>query len=210
MSSPLQHAELVLEADVDQDGQQETGRFVMVGNLSVTPGLRTGFIVGGRGSTANSVFSSLVEQYGTGNTSAFQNPSKREGVHLDLGGGEHSVDVEFRGWEGATLSDGTPVQWGNDPNPGRTQASATGQDPITQIDVLLRYLTVGEYDSRAPATLEYGEYSTDGLFEPIDVAIEGPQAKRSSDDTATYSGTMTLIATTDIDNYRSALVRDGT
>ncbi len=201
----LKRAKLTLEADVDQDGSAETGVFEMVAGdgLSVTPGMRTGFIGSddGTASTFNAIYANLSEDYG----GAFASPSKRRGFFLDLGGGQHSISIEFNGWEGATDSSGDPIQWGNDPQPSRTQSSATGQHPLTQIDVLLRYLTAGQFDSRDPATFEYGEYSTDGLYEPIDVVIEGPQATMSSANPNTFSGSMTLIAAASLEDYYDAL-----
>lgn len=196
-----QYAELTISADVDGDGVQEEGVFQMVGNLQVVPGLRTGYLIGGRGSTVNSIISSTV---GAGQ-------SNKQGFYLDLGGGARTVEVNFRGWEGAEFEDesGTvvPVQWGTDPNPSKTKASATGQDSITQIDVLMKYLTVAEIDSRQPATLEYGEYASNGLYQPLDVVVEGPQFTRAAEDGSWFDGSMTLVSAADLNDAIDALER---
>lgn len=193
----LDKAILKVSADVDGDGAEEDGEFHMVGNLEIQPGLRTGFIVDGQGGSVNSVIASLL---GDGQ-------SKRQAFYLDLGGGAHVVEIQFRGWEGATV-DGSNLQWGNDASQSKTQASATGQDPLTQIDVLMRYLTIAEIDSRNPATLEYGEYSADGLYDPLDVVVEGPtMTDAAQDGPSYYDGTMTCISTADLTDMYDAKQR---
>jgi len=208
MSGPLDRARLELTADVDGDGQDEDGVFEMAGNLMVRPRVRTGFLLNGRGSTVNSIISSSLDD---GKLSFLDGPertSKRRGFYLDLGGGQMTWDIEFRGWDGARDADGVPLQWGNDAEPGRTMASATGQGPQTQMDVLMRYIASGTADSRDPAILEVGEYSEAGLYEPQQVALEGPAATRRSETSDGYDGTMTCIAVADLDTPWDAAYRD--
>ena len=185
-----QQATFRVSADVDDDGVQENGVFELYGNLELTVGVRTGYLVGGQtGSTANAIISDIVGQQ----------EANRRPFYLDLGGGARTVEARFRGWEGAEDDDGNPVQWGNTGNAGSpTKADATGADPLTQIDVLMRYLTEAEIDSRNPATLEYGEYSTSGLYSPLDVAVEGPQFTRAGDEGDWFDGTMTFITIGDL------------
>lgn len=179
----LQRAELTLSADVDNDGTQEDGVFVLEDDITIQPQVRTGFLIGGRGSEANSI----IQDNAGGGTSS------RAGLYLDLGGGQHVIEIEFSKWEGA------PQQWGNTGDDTElTQGDATGADPITQMGVLMRYLTVGTYDSVQPATLEYGEYSDSGLYSPLDVVIEGPQVRRSAEDGSWIDGTLTCIETVDV------------
>ena len=209
MSSPLQRARLELDADVDNDGTVETGVFEMAGNLMIRPRVRTGFMLNGRGSSINSVISSSLEDGlldGIGDNPDKQ--SKRRGFYLDLGGGQMTWDIEFRGWNGSKDENGVPLQWGDDPQPGRSQSSATGQNPQTQMDVLMRYVSVGTTDSRNPATLEVGEYSSDGLYEPQQVVLEGPSTTRRSETSDGYDGTMTCIAVADFDTPWDAAYRD--
>lgn len=189
MSGPLSdRAILRIEGDPDGDGTIETGEFHMVGDLEILPGMRTGYIVDGQGSTVNSVITSVADA----------GESKREGVFIDLGGGAHTVEISFRGWEGAIDADGNYVQWGDDPSPGRSQTSATGKDAITQIDVLMQYLLTTEIDSRSPATLEYGERSQDGLYDPIEVVIEGPTFSKRPENGNSFEGSMTLVSAREV------------
>lgn len=174
----LHKAILTVEADVDGDGSTETGEFHMAGNIEVVPSLRTGFVLDNRGSTINSVVSSTV---GSGE-------SKRQGIYLDLGGGVRSVEVSFEGWEGSA------ERWGDTGDGGPTKADATGEDPLTQLEVLFQYLSVAEIDSRNPATLEYGEHHGGGLYDPLDVVLESPQGTRTAENGSTFSGTLTFLS----------------
>lgn len=184
----LQYARLTIDG-ASPGGVDATGVFEFAGNLEVVPGLRTGYLIGGRGSTTNAVVSSLI---GSGE-------SKRKGVYLDLGGGTRQVDINFWGWEGAKVDldgDGTKedLQWGDTGDPSTTTVSdATGADPITQMDCLMEYLVTAEIDSRNPATLEYGEHHSAGLYDPLDVVVEGPQFTRAAEDGSWFVGQMTFL-----------------
>jgi len=175
----LDKAVLYLSADIDGDGEREDAEFHMRGDLVVKPSIRTGFLVGGRGSTVNSVVSNTTggEQSG------------REGYRLDLGGGARIVEIEFTGWEGSD------DQWGNTGDGTEvTVGDATGASAVTQMEVLMEYLNVGEYDSRNPATLEYGEHHPDGIYSAIDVVLEGPQTRKTAEDGEWFQGTLTCIS----------------
>lgn len=175
----LNKAILTIDADVDGDGAEETGKFVMVDDIEIIPSMRTGFLLDNRGSTVNSVIS---ESTGGGE-------SKRQGIYLDLGGGVRTVEVSFSGWAGSA------EQWGNTGDESTlTRADATGASALTQLEVLFQYLAVGEVDSRNPATLEYGEHHSDGLYDPLDVVLESPQGTRSSEQSSTFSGTLTFLS----------------
>ncbi|MBX0325799.1 hypothetical protein EGH21_22535 [Halomicroarcula sp. F13] len=174
----LNKAVLVVEADVDGDGTAETGEFHMSGNLKITPSIRTGYLIGGRGSTVNSVASST----------SGSDQAKRQGFYLDLGGGARLYEIEFDQWEGSD------DQWGNTGDSSSvSQTDATGAAPMTQLEVLMEYLAVAEIDSRNPATLRCGEHHANGLYDELDVAVEGPQGTRSAEDGSWWSGNITLV-----------------
>ncbi|KZX49301.1 hypothetical protein [Haloarcula sp. K1] len=189
----LHKAILTVEADVDGDGTFETGEFHMAGNIEIVPSLRTGFVLDNRGSTINSVVSSTV---GSGE-------SKRKGIYLDLGGGVRSVEVSFDGWEGSS------EQWGDTGDGGPTKADATGEDPLTQLEVLFQYLSVAEIDSRNPATLEYGEHYSDGLYDPLDVVLESPQGTRTAENGSTFSGSLAFLSVQAISDVVDGANRTG-
>lgn len=201
----LNRAVLTIEADADGDGTAETGVFEMGGNLTVRPQIRTGFLIEDRGSTINSVIASWVDDYGA----ADGETSKRRGFYVDLGGGQFTWDIEFRGWEGSVDDEGNSLQWGDDPAPSRTQTSATGEPPMTQISVLMRYINNAEIDSRGPATLEVAEFSTNGLYDPLDVILEGPQTTARASEPDGFDGRMTCIHAADLNDAYDAQYNTG-
>jgi len=186
----LNGAKLRISADVDGDGETEDGIFSMI-DVEVSPSIRTGYLIGGRGSTVNNIIS---ESVGAGD-------SKRQQFFLEGGGGAHTIELSFQNWEGA---DGT---WGDPSEPAGSEANATGESPISQIDVLMQYLLTAEIDSRNPATLEYGEYSSSGRFDPLAVVLEGPQMTRAAEDGSWFDGSMTCIAAADIQDVFDAASR---
>jgi hypothetical protein len=186
----LKHAELQVSADADGDGQLEDAVFEMH-DIEVTHSVRTGFLVGGRGSTVNNAIANL--------TSAGESNSKQ---FFLKGSGVRTVELSFRNWKGAT------GQWGNTGDSSKlTQTDATGADAISQLDVFFRYLTTGSIDSNNPATLSYGEYSDTGLYSPLEVVIESPNLTRSAEDGNWIDGSLTLIEAADIQQVYEAAAR---
>lgn len=212
----LERVVLELNADVDPNNAgKDKGVFELMGNLQVTEAGQTRFLVGGRGAVINSVTRSLLNAASRGQLDA--GTVKRRGYHLDLGAGRHTFDINFLGWEGAqadTDDDGTKeyLQWGNTDDPNNvTAGDATGADSATtQMQVLTRYLMIGEFDSRAAdAKLRFGEYSdgtyaadnSDGLYEDyLQVAIKGWDFNRVSESPATFNGRMQIEETSNWDD----------
>lgn len=189
--APLNKAQLTVEADVDSNSSgTETGVFDFTGNLEITPGIRTGYLIGGRGSTINAIIQSYL-----GNQA-----NKRRGIFLDLGGGAQTVEIKFRGW------DGSGDVWG-DTSAG-AEADATNEGPLSQMAVLIKYLNVAEIDSRNPATLEYGEWSSGGRYEPLDVVVEGPNLTAAAEDGSWFDGTMTFVSAADVTSTLSGQQQD--
>lgn len=192
------YATLTIVGDPDGDGTEETGVFEMGGNLQVTPSLRTGFIAGGQQSQVNSIIANLIDP----------GDSQNQQFFIDAGAGAHAVEVQFRGWEGAQDAAGNSLQWGDTGDDTQlTATDATGANPISQICVLMQYLLTGNIDSRNPATFEWGEWSTDGLYEPLDVVLEGPEMVRAAEDGSWFDGTLTVIAAADLQQAYDATQR---
>lgn len=191
--------------DVDGDGSDEVGVFHMAGDLEITVGTRTSPLVGGRSGTVNAVVGDAVDA----------GHSKHRRLSLDAGGGEHVVQIDFRGWEGATDADGDPLQWGASADPGvRTPASATGADPVVQMLVLDHYLQVATVDSETPATLSFGGYAPGELFDTADlgldelaVVVESPRHNLTAADPGRYSGSLTCVETLDANAVVDAAAR---
>jgi len=65
---------------------------------------------------------------------------------------------------------------------------------------------VGTYDSTSPATLEWGEFSSSGVYSPYKVTPEEPsQVFDATEQTSVNRGDITLVATRDITDTLSAL-----
>lgn len=185
---------VVAEMDVDfgPSGGPTTGVFHFYGDIEVDEQIRTGFVVGARGSSVNAV---IQDSAGAGEP-------KRKGAHVDIGGGQHALQLQFRGWEGATDADGEPLQWGDDPEPGVSETSATGADATTQVNIFNHYLRVGTFDSRNPIRVRYGEFS-DGTYadengvldDHLSCVVESPSLKRDAEEGTTFTGSLTFVET---------------
>lgn len=184
--------------DIDGDGTAETGRFV-VRDVEINFSVRTEYAVGGRNGAANSAVANLVDA----------GESVRKDVHLDVGTGRHVVELSFSAWQGSD------EQWGDTGDPAAlTPGDATGEDPVTQMQMLDRYLSVGRIDSHNPARLEVGQYTADGAWDTadlgvdhLDVVVEGPENAYSTDRPSTYDGTLTCIETVDLNRPLDATTR---
>ncbi|MFW6435294.1 MAG: hypothetical protein ACOCY1_02835 [Halovenus sp.] len=165
-----------MSADVDGDGSKEDGEFSLSAGIEISPGLRTGDLIGPTGSQAGALVDYVTGEDG------------RAGFNLDVGGGYATFRISFRGFEGnaETWGDGSD-------NPA---ADASGENVWRQMSVWQQYLDKGTYDSRNAATLEWGEYSSDGVYDPISVTIEEPSATfAATEQTSVFEGDVTLIAT---------------
>lgn len=204
---------LEIDADVSGTGTRNEGVFHMWGEADIVETIRTGYILAGFGSQGYGIFTSLADLLTGGGT------PKRKGVHLDLGGGQHAFEITFQGWEGAKDTAGNNLQWGSSATEDAVTengvvVSATGQDPITQMQCFMNYLRVGQTDSRRPARFTWGEYSSGGLIpnsnadNHLEVAIESPrlgQAARSPQ--GSFDGSLTLVETVDITSVWDAFTR---
>jgi hypothetical protein len=194
------YATLTVEGDPDGDGTTETGVFRFGGNLEITPSIRTGFITGGRQSQVNSIIANLIDP----------GQSQNQQFFIDAGAGAHAVEIQFRGFEGAEDAAGQPLEWGNTGDAGQpTATDATGADAITQICCLMQYLLTGNVVSRNPAPFEWGEWATDGLYEPLEVVLEGPEMTKAAEDGSWFDGTLTVIAAADLADAYDAVQRKG-
>lgn len=196
------------EGDIGSPDDPVQGRFVLAGNLEISINFRTGFIIGGRGSAINNVI-----QTATGGDG-----EKGKGFFIDLGEGGHVIECLFRGWDGARVPSGydgngkptgwESAQWGNTGDPDeKTYADATAAHPLSQVNVLEQYLRHIRIDSSQSATVQYGEFSDDGMYGPLDVVLEGPQFTRSYDRMSSFDGTLTMIEAAAIEDVYSAAER---
>ncbi|MFW5896257.1 MAG: hypothetical protein ACOCUA_02620 [archaeon] len=173
----LEGAKLIMSADVDDDGMKEDGEFGLSAGIEITPGVRTGDLIGPTGSQAGAIIDFVANA-----------ANGRAGFNLDIGGGAATYQISFNGFEGHA------AQWGDgSDNPA---ADASGEGVWRQMSVWQRYLDRGTYDSTNAASLEWGEYSKGGVYDPISVAIEEPSATfAAEEETSVWDGTVTLVST---------------
>ena len=129
--------------------------FAFRANIELTFGVRTGYILDGSGSTWTAIASSIL-----GEDNPFGDFGFRQGIYLDLGGGEHMFEMEAEGFAGSDLAFG----------------GVAGEDVLTQASVLDNAIAETQIDSFSPATIEFGEYSATGRFAPLSVVIESPRS----------------------------------
>lgn len=206
---------ITITSDPDNSGNRRDHVFEMVAGddstgLSVQEELRTGTVAPG-GIDAD-VLNSLYSEITGGD-------SLNEDVTLDLGANQFAVTLDFQGWEGATDLDGNPLQWGDSGDSSTlTKTDATGEGPLTQMQVFMFVLKNSRIDSMppevggpvasdGPAKLEYGQYHADGIYDPMDVVFENPGATHMGASPSTYDGSLTCIAAADLGEYFDAQAR---
>jgi hypothetical protein len=204
----LERAVLELDANFGPPFGTVTGVFHMYGDVSFDAGVRTGYLLGGTGSTLNAVVQEALSD----------GEPKRKGIYVDLGGGQHTIQASFTGWTGATDADGNDLQWGSSPDPSVNDlTTATGASPLDQRDTFLNYLRVATFDSFNPGRLYTGEHS-DGTYadspgdwgEPLKVAMEQPRFRSQADTSDKLDGSVTFVEVIDLRDNIDGLLRDGT
>lgn len=201
---PYDYPTLQIEADVDDDGSNEKGIFKLVGDVQVAEQVQIDYVASNKGQKINAILR------GTDQLTEEDLPTadRRQGIWIDVGAGSHIYEIQFTGWEGAVDGNDNPVQWGNTGNPDNlTKADATGSDVMNQIQIFNRYLLRGTTDSVNPATFHVGQYRPGGLYEPLEVAIQGPKHVRNSQSPQTFDGTFTVVALESVEDFKDALSR---
>lgn len=182
--------ELEIDADPDEDGNQETGKFEISGNAQVSEQVDIDYQIGGAADTTNAI----VQEYIDGKK------HRRRGIYFDLGAGAHIFEIQFQGW------DGSSNQWGD--GSGNLPNDATGETPITQMQVFQQYLRTGTTDSLNPARLKFGQYHGSGaLDDVVYVAVQGPRNVHAAEDYSTFDGTIQCFEVEKLDLAIDALER---
>lgn len=190
---PYQHP--ILEIDADFGSGPVTGVFEFFAaeenSFQVEESIRTGPIVSGAGNQALSILQGILND----------GESKRKGITLDFGGGQHIFEISAQTWPNMQRPDGGDAQWGASSDPSVLDAtSATGADPYQQQQVFMNYLRVSQTDSLSPARLKFGEYHPDGILDDeLEVVIEDPTAVINSDSPTTMDFSLTLVETLNLE-----------
>lgn len=142
-----------------------------------------------------------------GTVGDFVNVPTNKSLFINPGSSQFAVTIDFNSWEGATGPDGQPLQWGDTGDDSQlTKTDATGEHPTRQISCLMYWLrgtrissVSGEIFPGAgifgdgPATLRYGQYREDGVYDPLQVVLESPGADYPGGSVSTWSGSITCI-----------------
>jgi hypothetical protein len=175
-------------------GETVTGTFVFPSDVVVEIETRTQEFFQSDGTTSV-VASTILEWYGELSDQDIDGDGLRQELSLDIGGGIHAITIDFLGYTGS------PHQWGNT-GAGGTPADATGEDVHAQMAVFDRYLQTATIDSKNPATLEFGEYSSDSStrYGPLQVIPENPNIVfNSPEESSVFDGSVTWIETISLD-----------
>jgi len=188
--------------DLDGSGEEVEPVFEFIGDLRVTITQTKNYVVETAG-TASQV-SAVVGEYFDNAGPIGLGDSKRKTFAVDSGGGAHKVELDATAWSG---SDG---QWGATGDDSEvTAVDATSASPDRQLFVLDRALSVAQIGSLNPATLEVGEYSTDGVYAPLDVLVEQPSVVYNTEQsTSTADVSLVCVETLDLGTAIDALTND--
>jgi len=185
---------LEITADFDDVGEK-TSRFEFVkgddSKISMEQSIRTGFLLNNSFDNIAALVSELTNDEDT----------DRKGLHLDVGGGEHALTLEFQVPRATTKPNGDIAQWGSssDPAIGPNRHTATDAGKIQQMQTFMEFLRVGSPDSGAPARLTFGEYSPSGYLDDyLSVALEEPSIVVDNADPHWADGSVTLVETQDL------------
>jgi len=174
---------LELNADADSDGNRETGLFEFEAGVQIQRQMRTSFVLDATGDRVAGAIQGGFLGDGSG-------APRRSGITLDTGGGRLEYRISFREPSGGDNPFGSV-------DGVKQSTDASGESARRKANVLMRYLTVGTYDSNAPAKLFLGEYesrdNTDGAYEDfIPVAIDDVDLTVTAEEEAILEGQLTL------------------
>jgi len=152
--------------------------------------IRTGFLVDSVGESILALLNEYLED----------GASKRKGVHIDVGGGQHTIELSFDTPVTQRKADGSLHQWGYTSDDTVTnEASATGASTEVQCAVFSNALRKAAPDSLTPAKLQVGQYHPGGILDDqLDVVLESPEVVQESSKPRKGDINLTMIETTDI------------
>jgi len=196
--------------DIDGDGNAESLVFSYRDNLSISHRVRTGYLTGENGSTSTvlDILTDLVEDVSDVD---IDRQGRRQSLFTDLGGGTRVIETT-----GEVVTGATGNQWGTGDG---GKWDATGEDALTKIQLLNEALTLAEIDSRPAdgnypdghlATLEVGEFSQSGRWEPLGVVPEQPEGTFDVErDSSTATVDINYVAAASLDIALDATQQSG-
>lgn len=173
--------------DLTLPGEQ---RFVAEGNLEFTHGITNQFFVdGAAGALAG--FEQFFDQIGQD----LMGDSLKQQLFLGMGSGAHEITIEFTTWQGDTR------EWGG---------FGSDASPTTKLQALNRALSTTRITSDSPATLEIGEYSSSGSYNPLPVVVkESTLTFSSREQASSFDGHIQFIESADVSDPIDAIQNPG-
>lgn len=200
------HPELRITATID--GKERTGIFEFgpaeKGGVQVKDSVRTGYLLDSSFDQLAAIFAEALD---------IESPD-RAGINVDLGGGQHTIQIEFDSPGETQKDDGSYYQWGTTADADTLNAhSATGADEITQQQVFMNFFRRGKFGSiseiNSVIEFRFGQYCEEGVLDDyIPVVPESPEADIFNDQPGYLSGSITLVETRDLDEALDAVEND--
>lgn len=189
----------ILEVDSigDADG---VGVFEIKGDMELTNSLDRSFLVAGRGQYITRAIDILPEEI----TAPLQDDidfDRRQGYHIDGGGGTHSrsltgtrAEDEDRRWGDGSASGGEPTEY-----------DAQGCGVFSQIDIFEHWMAETRSDSGGQTRLYLGEHC-DGTYadeagvygEPVTVAIHDHTVEKDKRSSSQFEVSLTIQPTAEL------------
>jgi len=144
----------------------------------------------------NRLVDDAFDQATGGLASAGEGPA-RQSVAVDLGGGNHILEIDMTG---VSAEDG---QWGAESTSNEsqvTEASASTGDRIQKQNVWNNYIRHSTPDSRHPARLIYGGWSPGGIMprNSLPVTFLNAEINVPRDDASTFTGSIVMAEVIDL------------
>lgn len=119
-----------------------------------------------------------------------------QGAFVGFGAGVHTIEIEIHSFKGSGEN------WGD------ADTSAGGDEPITLMQTLLHDIVTKQADSSAPVTLEVGEFSASGKYDPIKAAIGDVNLPKDfRENPSTFRGTIEFFDAVDLQQAVSSAAR---
>jgi hypothetical protein len=204
--------ELRVTGDPTGSGTPSTAIFQMVAGtpeLQLQQSIRTGTIASGSAQLLTTFFNEITGQ----------EDALNEEVVIDVGTGQHTVELSFSAWAGGTDYQGNTLQWGDTGDATTlTKTDATGEHAMRKMQCLFFWLKNSRIDSLpeelggslasgGPAELRFGQHTPGGVYDPLDVVLEEPSGSYGGEAPTTFSGNIRCISVADLGSAADAEAR---
>jgi hypothetical protein len=194
---------LEITGDPSGTGSTSTATFEFVAGdpaIQIQESVRTGTVTSTGAQLLTTFFNEITDQ----------EDALNEVVAIGLGTGQYTIEISFSSWGGATDFQGNTLQWGDTGDQSTlTKTDATGEPAPRQLSCLMYWIKNTRIDSLpedlggslasgGPAKLSFGQHTSQGVYDPVDVILEEPSGTYSGEEPSTFTGTLTCVAVADL------------